>query len=136
MTKKILCLILSVTLVFSIFVMPVYAAAESEKQGYLVKEDFEGDSYLFDNIEVSDGVALFGNSTGANPTWSLTEADVPSKFVVEFDIQCSLSDAEIYLLFKDSDHEPEPYSSIMIVPKSYEAGTNYTYRFIIFIIKK
>jgi len=96
-----------------------------------VNETFEGNEYSFSAVTVTDGVASIPNSSSAAAIKPVTSVDLPSKFVYEFDIECSDASAETYVLFKDSDNTAEPYSSIMIVPQSFEANKNYTYKFII-----
>ncbi len=98
---------------------------------YDVNEAFEGTEYSFSDVTVKDGVASIPNSASNSAVKPVASVDLPSKFVYEFDMECSDNTAEIYILFKDSDNTAEPYSSIMIVPKSFEANKMYTYRFII-----
>ena len=131
--KKILSIALACVMVVSLFAVNVFAATGNyvEKSNTYLDEKFQGEApYKLGNVEVSDGVATLLTSRGSAPIKAKTNIDLPSKFILEFDLACP-EGTEAYLVFADSDNEGEKRYSVYIQPDAYEAGKDYTYKFII-----
>ncbi len=121
MTKKILSLLLCVTLVLSTFVGVINVFASTViSDGYALSEDFEGDTHIFSAGTVTDGT-ISHNAT------ITTQYDFPSKFVLVFDAyRSSTGYFDVYI--KDSDFSPAQHFGLRITQDSYEANKWYTYR--------
>lgn len=131
--KKILSIALACVMIVSLFAVNVFAATGNyvEKSNTYLDEKFQGEApYKFGNVEVSDGVATLLTSKGASPIKAKTNIDLPSKFILEFDLACP-EGTEAYLVFSDSNNAEEKRYSVQIQPNSYTAGVNYSYRFVI-----
>ncbi len=89
---------------------------------YAAKEDFSGITYALTNVSVSDGVAT---TSGA----AVVSADLPEKFVIEFDLQTSAAPYDVS--FRDTDCADQPYCALRILGGSYDPTKTYTYKFII-----
>ncbi len=121
MTKKILSLILCVTLILSTFVVVVKGSASSViSDGYAISEDFEGDTHIFSAGAVENGAISHSATITA-------EFDFSSKFVLVFDAYRSNTGYfDVYI--KDSDFSPAQHFGLRIMQDSFEANKWYTYR--------